>query len=122
MTIDIMSPSSHHRTSLHAVILMFGEVDLPVMLIMDPSLASLVQHSPFQFHALAYTGHLSAQAALSFRSRAVYVARDDHYLTRSKFNSLLAEMITPQTTNIHTSIYIISVMYFIMGASVRELA
>ena len=29
--------------------------------------------------------------------RAYAYAYDDHYLTRSKFNSLLTEMITPQT-------------------------
>ena len=40
--------------SLHAVIFMFEDVDLPVMLIVDLSLASVVQHSPFQFHAFAY--------------------------------------------------------------------
>ena len=54
MIMTIMSPSSHHRTSLHAVIFMFGDVHLPVTLIVDLSLASVVQHSPFQFHALAY--------------------------------------------------------------------
>ena len=68
---------------------MFGDVDLPVMLIVDLSLASVVQHSPFQFHALAYTVQVISVPELSFRSR-------------SKFNSLLTEMITPQT---HTCIY-----------------
>ena len=35
--------------------IMLREVDLPVMLIVDLSLARVVQHSPFQFHAYAYT-------------------------------------------------------------------
>ena len=33
---------------------MLREVDLPVMLIVDLSLARVVQYSPFQFHAFAY--------------------------------------------------------------------
>ena len=76
------------------VIFMLRDVHLPVMLIVDLSLAIVVQHSPFQFHALAYTVRGISVPELSFRS---CIARDDHYLMRSKVNSLLAEMITPQT-------------------------
>ena len=58
---------------------MLREVDLPVMLIVDLSLPSVVQHS--------YTGQYQ-QITCS--------VHDDHCLTRSKFNYLLTEMITPQ--------------------------
>ena len=61
-------------------------VDLAVMLIMDLSLVIVAQHSPFQFHGFAYAVQVTS----------VHVC-DDHYLMRSKFNSLLTEMITPQT-------------------------
>ena len=48
-----------------------------VMLIVDLSLASMVQYSPFQFYAIAY----KSSAKLSFRSCAEQVyAHDDHYL------------------------------------------
>ena len=85
------------RDYLHAVIFMFGDVDLPVMLIADLSLDSVVQHSPFRFYALAYAVQVISVPELSFRSRAVCVVHDVHYLMCSKFNSLLTEMITPQT-------------------------
>ena len=78
----------HEGTSLHAVTFMLKEVDLPVMLIVD----RVVQHSPFQFHAFGYT-HLS-----------VPIARM-HYLTRSKFNYLLTEMIIPQTYNTYKTTF-----------------
>ena len=70
---------------------MLMEVDLATskLYVVDLSLSRVVRHSPFQFHAFAYTV-------------CVY-AHDDHYLARSKFNSLLTEMITPQIY-IHTSI------------------
>jgi hypothetical protein len=99
-----MSPSVpvlSQGTSLHAVIIMLREVS--VMLIVDLSLASMVQHSPFQFHAFSYTQQCRyrSSAKLSFRSCAVWVyvcAPDDHYLRIvKKFNCLLTEMITPQT-------------------------
>ena len=68
------------------------------MLIVDLSLARVVQHSPFQFYALP-------TFELSLRSMVAYApVHDDHYLTHSKFNSLLTEMITPQT---YKNIYII---------------
>ena len=62
------------------------------MLIVDLSLVRGVQHSPFQFYALptcAYT---------RFAVPSYAHAHDDHYLTRSKFNSLLTEMITHKHT------------------------
>ena len=57
---------SSHRTSLHAVTFMLREVDLPVMLIVDLSLARVVQHSPFQFHAFAYAVQVISVLELSF--------------------------------------------------------
>ena len=77
-----------------------GKWSLPVMLIVDLSLARAVQHSPF----LAYTRVVSQ---IDGAVQAYAHAHDDHYLTRSKFNSLLTEMITPQTSfiyNIHIHI------------------
>ena len=70
-----------------------GKWSLPVMLIVDLSLVRVVQHSPFQFFCLAYTRVVSQ---IDGAVRAYAHAHDDHYLTRSKFNSLLTEMITPQ--------------------------
>ena len=61
------------------------------MLIVDLSLTKVVQHSPFQFYALQVVSQMDGTV------RAYAHAYDDHYLTRSKFNSLLTEMITPQT-------------------------
>ena len=55
-----------------------GKWSLPVMLIMDLSLARVVQHSPFQFYAFAYT----VQARVVSQTVRAY-ARDDHYLRRS---------------------------------------
>ena len=64
------------------------------MLIVDLSLTRVVQRdSPFQFYALP-TLELSL---IDGAVRAYAHAHDGHYLTRSKFNSLLTEMITPQT-------------------------
>ena len=54
------------------------------MLIVDLSLTRVVQHSP-------------TFPQIDGAVRAYAHAHDDHYLTRSKFNSLLTEMITPQT-------------------------
>ena len=72
-----------------------GKWSLPVMLIVDLSLTRVVQHSPFQFKlCLAYTRVVSQ---IDGAVRAYTHAHDDHYLTHSKFNSLLTEMITPQT-------------------------
>ena len=60
------------------------------MLIVDLSLARVVQH--FQFYALhTHTLQLSQIAGAV---RAYGHAHDNHYLTRSKFNSLLTEMVT----------------------------
>ena len=66
--------------------------------VVDLSLARVVQHSPFQFYAFAYTvqARVVSQIACTYGAVRAY-AHDDHYLTRSKFNSLLTEMITPQT-------------------------
>ena len=86
------------------------------MLIVDPmSLARVVQHSPFQFYAFAYRPELSLRSRAHVAVRAY--AHDDHYLTRSKFNSLFTEMITPQinNTNIYIYIYIILYIYRIAG-------
>ena len=73
-----------------------GKWSLPVMLIVDLSLTRVVQHSP-------------TFPQIDGAVRAYAHAHDDHYLTRSKFNSLLTEMITPQTeicpTNIQIYIY-----------------
>ena len=69
-----------------------GNWSLPVMLIVDLSLARVVQHSPFQFYA-----HTRVVPQINGALGAYVHAHDDHYLTRSKFNSLLTEMITPQT-------------------------
>ena len=80
-----------------------GKWSLPVMLIVDLSLARVVQHSPLHFYALPQYTRVVSQ--IDGAVRAYAHAHDDHYLTRSKFNSLLTEMITPQTY-IHTSIYI----------------
>ena len=62
----IMSPSTCSQAlskgiSLHAVTFMLREVDLPVRLIVDLSLARVVQHSPFQFHIYAYTVEVFSQ-------------------------------------------------------------
>ena len=76
------------------------------MLVVDLSLARVVQHSPFQFYALP-TLELS-ESQIDGAVRAYAHAHDDHYLTRSKFNSLLTEMITPQTYKyIYIYIYIL---------------
>ena len=66
----IMSPSTCSQAlskgiSLHAVTFMLREVDLPVMLIVDLSLARVVQHSPFQFHTYAYTVEVISQSSLT---------------------------------------------------------
>ena len=50
----------------------------------------------FPVLCLAYTRVVS-QIDGAVRAYAHAHAHDDHYLTRSKFNSLLTEMITPQT-------------------------
>ena len=71
-----------------------GKWSLPVMLILDLSLTRVVHHSPFPVLCLAYTRVVDGAVW------AYAHAHDDHYLTRSRFNSLLTEMITPQTYNI----------------------
>ena len=68
-----------------------GKWNLPVTLIVDLSLARVVQHSPFQFYAS------SCPSADQIDDAVQAHAHDDHYLTRSKFNSLLTP---PQTDNI----------------------
>ena len=64
----------------------------------------MVQHSiTFPVLCLAYTKRVVSQidgAVLAYAH-----AYDNHYLMRSKFNSLLTEMITPQTY-IYIYIYI----------------
>ena len=62
------------------------------MLIVDMSLTRVVQHSLFPVLCLGAV-------------RVYAHVHDDHYLTHSKFNSLLTEMITPQTY-MYTNIYI----------------
>ena len=64
------------------------------MLVVDLILAKVVQHSPlpFQFYAVP-TLELSLRSVVC----ACAYAHDIHYLTCSKFNSLLTEMIIPQT-------------------------
>ena len=98
-----------------------SEVDLPVMLIVDLlSLASIVQHSLFPasclcLHCSGYyiasspgpsdsrvgrglgTRLVIAVPADHMQCRVRIHVHDDHYLTHSKFNSLLTEMITPRT-------------------------
>ena len=71
-----------------------GKWSLPVMLIVDLSLARVVQHSPFPALCLAYT---RVVLQIDGAVWAYAHAHDDHYLAHSKFNSLLTEMITPQT-------------------------
>ena len=71
------------------------------MLNVNLSLARVIQHSPFQFYALP-TLECTCISQIDGAVRAYAHARDDHYPTRSKFNSLLTEMIIPQTyTYIH---------------------
>ena len=100
-----------------------GKWSLPVMLIVDLSLARVVQHSPFY---LAYNRVVSQ---IDGAGRAYAHAHDDHYLTRSKFNSLLTEMITPQNIHIRIYIYILARVYtldtsgdenHLCGASLRK--
>ena len=67
-----------------------------MILIVDLSLARVVQHSPFQFYALP-THALLVVSQIDGTVQAYAHAHDDHYLTRSKFNSLFTELITPQT-------------------------
>ena len=71
-----------------------GKWTLPVMLIVDLSLTRVVQHSSFPVLCLAYT---RVASQINGAVRAYAHVHDDHYLMRSKFNSLLTEMITPQT-------------------------
>ena len=69
-----------------------GKWSLPVMLIVDLSNARVVYTAlTFPVLCLAYTRVVYGAV------RAYAHAHDDHYLTRSNFNSLLTEMITPQT-------------------------
>ena len=58
------------------------------MLIVNLSLARAVQRSIFQFY------HLPTLSQMDGAVRAYAHAHDDRYLTCSKFNSLLTEMIT----------------------------
>lgn len=55
--------------SLHAVTFMLRKVDLSVMLIVDLTLITVVQHSPFQFHGFAYAIQVISVPKLSFRLR-----------------------------------------------------
>ena len=73
-----------------SVIFMFGDVDIPEMLIVDLNLARVVQHSPFQFHALAYAVQAISCSVpkLLLRSCAVCIAHDDHYLMLFTLSSL----------------------------------
>ena len=74
--------------------------------VVDLSLTRVVQHSPFSVLCLAYAyTRFVSQIDGAVRANEHAHAYDDHYLTRSKFNSLLTEMSTPQTY-MHTIIYI----------------
>ena len=92
--------SSHHRTSLHFYVRGCRSTS-DVNCGCEPcqitwSSTHLSSFMPFP------TLYRSSQcpSCHSDCMHAVCLARDDHYLTRSKFNSLLTEMITPQTTMI----------------------
>ena len=61
---------------------------------LEPYQSRVVQYSPFPVLCLAYTRVISQ---IDGAVRAYAHAYDDHYLTRSKFNCLLTEMITAQT-------------------------
>ena len=85
---------------LHAVIFMLRKVESTsgVNRGSEPCQSGTVL--TFLVLCLAYTRVVSQGAV-----RAYAHADDDHYLTRTKFNSLLTEMITPQTY-IQENIYI----------------
>ena len=67
------------------------------MLIEDLSLARVVQHSTHLSSFMPCLHWSCLSDKIDGAVRAYAHAHDDHYLTRSKFNSLLTEMITPQT-------------------------
>ena len=73
-----------------------GKWSLPVMLIVDLSLTTVVQHSPLTALCLAYTRtRVSLRSMVQFgrmRMRMTTIT-----LRVQNFNSLLTEMITPQT-------------------------
>ena len=79
---------------------MLREVDLPVMLIVDLNLARVVQYSPFQFHAFAYAVQvISVLDRVVIQIACMCMHMTTIILRVQKFNSLLTEMITPQTYN-----------------------
>ena len=90
--------------SLHAMIMILSWIQVPIARLATSDVncgSEPCQCGPaltFQFHAFA--GYLSTRVAVIFQIACsavnVYV-HDDHYLMCSKFNSLLTEMITPQT-------------------------
>ena len=82
-----------------------GKWSLPEMLIMDLSLTRVVQHSPFPVLIYALPT-LELSLRINGAVRTYEHAHDKHYLTRSKFNSLLTKMITPQT---YIQVYIYSI-------------
>ena len=82
---------------VHAIIFMLRDVDLhvPVMLIMDLSLPRVQSSTHLKGFSSFMPGQVISIECMLCGVRAH--ALDDPYLTRSKFNSLLTEMITPQT-------------------------
>ena len=81
---------------MHAVISsMLRIVDLPVVLILivDLSLARVVQYLPFQFHAFAYAVHVQVIADRVHVQHLTTIT----LCVQNLINSLIADMITPQT-------------------------
>ena len=94
-----MSPSTGPEgISLRAVIFMFRKVESTSNVNRGSEPCQSGTALTFPVLCLAYTRIVSQIDDDAVRAYAH--AHDDHYLTRSKFNSLLTEMITPQTTNI----------------------
>ena len=90
-----MSPTTGPEgISLHAVFFMLRKVESTsdVNRGPEPCQSGTALNSPFR-----------VVSQIDGAVRAYAHAHDDHYLTRSKFNSLLTEMITPQT---YKNIYI----------------
>ena len=84
-----------------------GKWSLPEMLFMDLSLTRVVQHSPFPVLCLAYTQVVSQIRSIVQCGRMSMRMTTITSVTRSKFNSLLTEMITPQTyIQVYIYIYI----------------
>ena len=89
-----MSPSTGPEgISLHAVIfIMLRKVESTSDVNRGPEPCQSVTALTFPVLCLAY-----ARVVSQIDGAVQAHAHDDHYLTRSKFNSLLTEMITPQT-------------------------